>query len=120
MRACRGSEGGKDHKDGVLISLLIMVFLVPTISSYFVRTTNDLEQVETIMNLQLIILPICIVFTIIFLVLSVSMYYIERRDKNKEHFPIENAKKILYERYAKGEINRQEFEQMKNDIDVEG
>jgi len=67
-----------------------------------------------IFSLFAIIGIISIFVSIIFLVVSGILFFIHRADVDK---PRNIAKKLLYERYAKGEINKEEFEQMKKDIE---
>ena len=107
---------------GILcIIFLIITNLIPTISTYFISVTPGQNQLEHITRLQSLIQPIFTVLTVTFLLLSIlmfSIYFLKRWDEHKKQLPTENAKKILYERYASGEISKQEFEDKNKDIDM--
>ena len=57
------------------------------------------------------------IFWVIIIVLVVWMI-VNRSNKNRLNFPQnENALDILRKRYAKGEITKEQFEQMKKDLE---
>ena len=53
-------------------------------------------------------------FWIVILVIGVLL--LTKRNHNNIQLPIETPLDILKKRYAKGEINKEQFEQMKKDI----
>jgi len=102
---------------GVLgIIVFIFVFIMPTIIvPVFLNSTEvDFETEMFIMNITFPIMLIGLFFSIALFVIAGIVYSIHRTDVDK---PKNIAKKLLYERYAKGEINKEEFEQMKKDIE---
>lgn len=98
----------KARKLGIIgIFLLSFGFLISFIIG---NVTYD----GLIIFLFVIIGFISIFVSIILFVVSGILYFIHRVDVDK---PKNVAMKLLYERYAKGEINKEEFEMMKKDIE---
>ncbi|MCX6384945.1 MAG: SHOCT domain-containing protein [Actinobacteria bacterium] len=60
------------------------------------------------------------IFMSIFWILAIAgIVYVVKLITCKRHWTEESAMDILKKRYAKGEINKEEFEKMKNDITKE-
>ena len=66
------------------------------------------------MDITIPIFYILFLLSFVFFIISGILYYNYRADINK---PKNKAKNILYERYAKGEITKEEFEDMKKDLE---
>ena len=60
VRACRGKEGGKDHKDGVLISQSVIVFTLWVYSrNIFLRLSMILARYKHLIFIRLLLLINC-------------------------------------------------------------
>ncbi len=94
-----------------LIGLLLTVlsFILIVISAIYMADNTDNEGAfSTAYNIAIF----CSLFLwigIILLIVAGIVYFIERKKLNE---PKEHANKILYERFAKGEITKEEFEQL--------
>ena len=85
---------------------MIGIWLVFIIIAFLVYKDAQDRRMDGLLWLILVILPwIGIIFLIIYLII--------RKEKIISVSPLKDAQKILDERYAKGEITKEEYEQKK-------
>ena len=53
---------------------------------------------------------------ILVVLVGIAIYFIKNREKLKQDYEKESALEILKKRYAKGEITKQQYEEMKNEL----
>ena len=89
---------------------MIAIWIVFIVIAFLVYRDAEERNMNGLLWLVLVILPwIGIVFLVIYLII--------REDKGKQESPQKSAQKILDERYAKGEISREEYQKMKKDFE---
>ncbi len=89
--------------------ILILIWLILVMIAFYVYTDAERRGMNGLLWFVLVILPWIGIFFLI-------VYLIFREDKTNEKVPPKSANIILDERYALGEINRDEYFQMKKDI----
>jgi putative membrane protein len=92
---------------GIIIISMIIFLLQVIIFNFYKSYLEDYYILNVCYIVSLFI-------SIILLMVGLITFIIFRADKIK---PRENVIKILYERYAKGEITKKEFEDMKKDLE---
>lgn len=110
-------EGNKKAKIfGVIAAIFFIIFLILIVILFLIQGTS-VSSDDTIGMMFVYIFGIffyiSIPSAIIFTILAVYFYFKYR----KKTAPINNAIKLLYERYAKGEITKEELEKMKKEIE---
>jgi putative membrane protein len=108
-----------DHMDGnhmmgwfgfsSLWFVMILIWLILIVIAFYIYTDAEKRGMNGLLWFVLVILPWIGVFFLI-------LYLIIRDDKTDEKITTKSANLILDERYARGEINRNEYLQMKKDI----
>ena len=95
--------------DPIRQNWMIGIWLVFIIIAFLVYKDAKERGMDGLLWLVLVILPwIGIIFLII--------YLITRKEKHIQVSALKDAQEILDERYAKGEITKEEYEQKKKDI----
>jgi len=93
---------------GVIAVIFFFVCIVIMLAVVWLTGTS-----LAILYIIRIIYFVSAILFIVFTILAVYAYITNR----KKTAPIKHAVKVLYERYAKGEISKEELEQMKKDIE---
>ncbi len=92
---------------------MIGIWLVLMVIAFLVYKDAEKREMNGLVWFILVILPwVGILFLIIYLII--------REDKTPHDTHHKSANAILDERYAKGEITKQEYQQMKKDIEERG
>ena len=87
----------------------IGVWVIQFVIAFLVYKDAEKSEKNGLLWFILVILPwVGLLFLIGYLVI--------RREKTETKEAIDNADKIIYERYAKGEITREEYLEIKNDM----
>ncbi len=90
---------------------MVGLWIVFIVIAFLVYKDAEERNMNGLLWLLLVIIPwIGILFLIIYLIL--------REEKIKHQSSQKNALEVLDERYAKGEITRDEYQQMKKDIEI--
>ena len=109
-----GNKKAKIYGAIALIFFIIFIFLILVISlltGTSIRADDSIGMM--IVTIVTIFFYLGIIFPIIFTILAVYTYFKYR----KKTAPINNAVKVLYERYAKGEISKEELDKMRKEIE---
>lgn len=78
---------------------------------------NRMENFQTRPDIFSWIFPVIFWMIIAFCVVALLKYIFEGRHKEKDGHEDDEVFEILRRRYAKGEITKREFEQMKKDLE---
>ncbi len=98
---------------GIIFFILALVIIIISVTVVNALELEDFETFNMLRNLTGGISTILLLLGIILIILGISMYFIDRKNKNLERAPNQKALKLLYERYAKGEITEKQFDEMK-------
>jgi uncharacterized membrane protein len=96
------------------IIALIFVFIQYLI---FITVIKEGIKADTIGTIIVALYFISMILMFIFIILAIYTYFRYFMYKRKKSAPVKHAIKVLYERYAKGEISKEELERKKKDLE---
>ena len=107
---------------GAVISIVGFLLIIVAVGSYInlmerVGWYLDMFPSSTRYNQEIFYYQIIGLIGVILTVAGVMIATSFKTEKEQKVIPINKATNILYERYAKGEINKEQFEQMKKDLE---